>query len=246
MRLDALARTPTPAPDEMAAIQQALDRAMAEIRQISKGLVLPELAHLPAEAIVRLAVEAHQARVPAPVAVELETDGAPPLTPGLRICLYRFVQEGLNNAARHAGGADVAVRLQGGAGMLRLTVADAGAGPPRTTRRGWAAGIARQGRIAWRPLWTGAALRAHGIVDGGRDMSGHRVVVADDHPLFREGVARTLQESGRFAVVATAASGAGRSRRRAAMRRTWCCWTCRCRRAGFGRWNASPCCSPRR
>lgn len=38
-------------------------------------------------------------------------------------------------------------------------------------------------------------------------MSGHRVVVADDHPLFREGVARTLQESGRFAVVATAASG---------------------------------------
>jgi two-component system nitrate/nitrite response regulator NarL len=39
-------------------------------------------------------------------------------------------------------------------------------------------------------------------------MSGHRVVVADDHPLFREGVARTLQESGRFAVVATAASGA--------------------------------------
>lgn len=39
-------------------------------------------------------------------------------------------------------------------------------------------------------------------------MSGHRVVVADDHPLFREGVARTLQESGRFAVVATSASGA--------------------------------------
>ena len=39
-------------------------------------------------------------------------------------------------------------------------------------------------------------------------MSRHRVVVADDHPLFREGVARTLQESGRFDVVATAASGA--------------------------------------
>lgn len=39
-------------------------------------------------------------------------------------------------------------------------------------------------------------------------MSGHRVVVADDHPLFREGVARTLAESGRFTVVGTAASGA--------------------------------------
>ena len=39
-------------------------------------------------------------------------------------------------------------------------------------------------------------------------MSRHRVLVADDHPLFREGVARTLAESGCFDVVGTAASGA--------------------------------------
>jgi DNA-binding NarL/FixJ family response regulator len=35
-----------------------------------------------------------------------------------------------------------------------------------------------------------------------------RIVVADDHPLYREGVARTLAESGRFAVVGEAATGA--------------------------------------
>ena len=34
-----------------------------------------------------------------------------------------------------------------------------------------------------------------------------RVVVADDHPLFREGVARTLTESGQFEVVGQGASG---------------------------------------
>ena len=34
-----------------------------------------------------------------------------------------------------------------------------------------------------------------------------RVVVADDHPLFREGVARTLAESGLFEVVGQGASG---------------------------------------
>ena len=34
-----------------------------------------------------------------------------------------------------------------------------------------------------------------------------RIVIADDHPLFRDGVARTLAESGRFAVVGEAASG---------------------------------------
>ena len=39
-------------------------------------------------------------------------------------------------------------------------------------------------------------------------MTRHRVLVADDHPLFREGVARTLAESACFEVVGTAASGA--------------------------------------
>ena len=28
-----------------------------------------------------------------------------------------------------------------------------------------------------------------------------RVIVVDDHPLFREGVARSLEESGHFAIV---------------------------------------------
>lgn len=35
-----------------------------------------------------------------------------------------------------------------------------------------------------------------------------RIVLADDHPLLREGVARTLAESGLFAVVGEAATGA--------------------------------------
>jgi len=34
-----------------------------------------------------------------------------------------------------------------------------------------------------------------------------RVVIADDHPLYRDGVSRTLTETGRFAVVAQAATG---------------------------------------
>jgi two-component system, NarL family, nitrate/nitrite response regulator NarL len=34
-----------------------------------------------------------------------------------------------------------------------------------------------------------------------------RVVVADDHPLYRDGVARTLTESGKFVVVGEAANG---------------------------------------
>jgi two-component system nitrate/nitrite response regulator NarL len=38
-------------------------------------------------------------------------------------------------------------------------------------------------------------------------MSVVRIVIADDHPLYREGVARSLAESGRFEVVGEAATG---------------------------------------
>jgi DNA-binding NarL/FixJ family response regulator len=38
-------------------------------------------------------------------------------------------------------------------------------------------------------------------------MSVVRIVIADDHPLYREGVARSLTESGRFEVVGEAATG---------------------------------------
>ncbi|WP_169308869.1 LuxR C-terminal-related transcriptional regulator [Paracoccus gahaiensis] len=107
-------------------VQQAAGRAAATteggLRQIARGLVLPELSHLPAGSILRLAIEAHQARCPTPVALVAEAAGDPSLTPGLRICLFRFVQEGLNNAARHAGSAGMAVRLEGGVALLRVTV----------------------------------------------------------------------------------------------------------------------------
>ena len=36
-----------------------------------------------------------------------------------------------------------------------------------------------------------------------------RVVIADDHPLYREGVARSLSETGRFSIVGEAANGPG-------------------------------------
>lgn len=132
LRLDALG----PDAPEARAIGEALDRAMAEIRQIARGLVLPELSHLSAAAILRAAVEAHQARDPAPVLLDLQPGCEPPLGPGLRICLYRFVQEGLNNAARHAGGAGMAVALEGQGGLIRVTVSDAGPGPGPDHRPG--------------------------------------------------------------------------------------------------------------
>jgi signal transduction histidine kinase len=45
-----------------------------------------------------------------------------------RICLYRFLQEALSNASRHAAGAAVRVEVDAGHGRLTATVSDAGPG----------------------------------------------------------------------------------------------------------------------
>ncbi len=101
---------------------------VAEVRAWSRGLSLPEIAGVEPGAIVRLAVEAHESRPGH--AVEVEEHGeAPPMGMEDRICVFRFVQEALNNASRHAGGAPLGVQIWAGKGRLQVAVMDRGQGP---------------------------------------------------------------------------------------------------------------------
>ncbi len=127
LRVDALGQAMNHPPDELTSLCDALGQAMTEIRAISRGLVLPEVADLPAQQIIRLAAQSHQARSGQPVSLKIDDDCPMPLTPALRICLFRFVQEGLNNASRHAAGSNQWVVLICSAG-LRLAVRDDGPG----------------------------------------------------------------------------------------------------------------------
>ena len=52
-----------------------------------------------------------------------ESDDVPP---GVQLAAYRVVQEGLTNAAKHAAGAPVTVRVQRAAGRLEISVEDVG------------------------------------------------------------------------------------------------------------------------
>lgn len=130
LRVDALGRALDHPPDELTVLRDALRQAMTEIRAISRGLVLPDVMDLDAARIVRLAAEAHRARTGQAAALDLD-DGAAalPLTPALRLCLFRFVQEGLNNASRHAPGSQATVLLAHRGPVLRLGVRDDGPGP---------------------------------------------------------------------------------------------------------------------
>jgi signal transduction histidine kinase len=105
----------------------ALDSALTEIRQISTGLRLPELAQLTLADVVRKAARDHEDKTRNRVGVEIGTD-MPPVNLPTKIALYRVTQEALNNASRHAGVSEEEVRMSIQAGELRLEVHDHGSG----------------------------------------------------------------------------------------------------------------------
>lgn len=95
----------------LASLRTSLITALSEIRSISHGLVLPDIANLSLDAIVDLAIEAHVQRTGASVVREGHFGEA---AAGLetQIALYRIVQEGLNNAFRHSQDSSVTVLSQ--------------------------------------------------------------------------------------------------------------------------------------
>ena len=114
---------------ELDAVHGALSTAMAEVRAISRGLILPDIETKDVETIVRMAVSAHTGRTGETVALDIAMPAPLSLGAAKSIGLYRFVQEGLNNASRHGGSRDVTVALRADGVGLALAVRDRGPGP---------------------------------------------------------------------------------------------------------------------
>ncbi|TPK90291.1 sensor histidine kinase [Mesorhizobium sp. B2-4-17] len=112
---------------EVAMIRKTLEDAMREIRGICTGLVLPQIETAATTDILRLAVNEHERRTG--TSVTLKLPGHLP-EPGAseKISIYRFVQEGLNNAYRHGQGKDQVVRAEMKNGRLFVEVSDGGPG----------------------------------------------------------------------------------------------------------------------
>jgi len=128
MRLDSLVPATEDGRREAAALGEALQTALGEIRALSRGLSLPELDRLSLAEVARRAVAAHLRPAGPPVALEYRGPEDPEVAESARICLYRFLQEGLSNASRHAPGAEVGVEVEVGDGWLTAAVADEGPG----------------------------------------------------------------------------------------------------------------------
>jgi signal transduction histidine kinase len=132
LRLDALRPKSKPTAsdvpmDDLERIRSALVDSLAEIRNMSAGLTLPELdAITPSEALAQ-AARIHERRTSTPVSVHV--DALPPhLSNALKACLYRFAQEALNNAFRHGGGKGQSLLGACQDDVLKVVVSDAGPG----------------------------------------------------------------------------------------------------------------------
>jgi signal transduction histidine kinase len=115
---------------EAAELRRTLDDAMREIRDLCRGLSLPELDGRCIPETLEMAIAAHERRTGSTVLrrfAPAATHDRPAPHPVL-ICVYRFVQEGLMNAFRHAGGAGVAVTSETDGRRLVVSVSDAGPG----------------------------------------------------------------------------------------------------------------------
>lgn len=133
LRLDELAEQfgglASEVPEVCDAIRRAAQDALREVRDISRGLALPEIAELSLAEELALVAHRHEQRTGTQVTLAL---GPLPATVSLplKLCLYRFAQEGLSNAFRHASGVGQVLAASCSNGLLNVQVRDSGPGMP--------------------------------------------------------------------------------------------------------------------
>ena len=113
--------------NEFEQIKSSLSEALTEIRSLSAGLVMPELTQLSLKELLTKVVRSHENRTENHVSFFMSN--LPENCPlPLKICAYRFAQEGLNNAFRHARGSGLSFSAKNQDMNLELTITDKGVG----------------------------------------------------------------------------------------------------------------------
>jgi len=133
--------------DEVSLIRQALDQALGDIRNLCSGMTLPEIEGKPLAEVLRTVIGAHERLTDTSVTLEALEECTAAYRPdhSILICVYRFVQEGLMNAYRHANGAGQTVKCSIQKDGLAVTVRDTGPGFDVSAQQTSFPGIGLQG-----------------------------------------------------------------------------------------------------
>jgi signal transduction histidine kinase len=137
MRLDTMAnrlqpgslepRVPGALQDDYKAIRTGLESALADLRSISAGLMLPEIDDLSVAEVAARAVRDYERKSGAKVMLDASGPAVAVSMP-VKITLYRLLQEALANGFRHADAKDQLVRIRIDANALTVEVSDGGPG----------------------------------------------------------------------------------------------------------------------
>lgn len=112
---------------EIEIMRDSLAEALNEIRNITSGLAMPEIEGLSVDQTLRKVVTAHERR--SGMNVNLINSGYTEIIPhSMKICLYRFVQETLNNAFYHGKAEAASVHASFENNTLQVSVTDDGQG----------------------------------------------------------------------------------------------------------------------
>src|SRR5215475_4265949 len=143
LRLDAL--RPPPARDSQSEvfekIRTVLQDCLREIRHLSAGLAPPHLDNLAVGKVLELAVRQHEQRSGSIVHADIGVLPAK-MSSLHKVCIYRVVQEGLNNAYRHAAGIGQTVHAFSDGDELVIEVVDKGPGFSSPNKGGSGLGLA--------------------------------------------------------------------------------------------------------
>jgi signal transduction histidine kinase len=126
---------------EVTSIKKSLQEAMREIRSICHDLILPEIETANFQNVILQAVQRHRERTGVSIALTMAAVEWQP-SPAEKICVYRFVQETLNNGWRHAGGSGQKVLQRLEEHCVVVDVIDTGPGFDPTQIKPTSLGIA--------------------------------------------------------------------------------------------------------
>ena len=137
----------------------------------------------------------------------------PPLPPDVEAAAYRIAQEALTNVIRHAGAEQRAAHLVTENDTLRVEVTDDGHGFTPAQRPGVGLASMRHraeilgGTFDVTTGDAGTSIVASPPAGGSNMTPPVRVVIADDHPMFRYGLRAVLAAADEVDVVGDAADG---------------------------------------
>jgi signal transduction histidine kinase len=126
LRLDKIKGSPQER-DNLLRIHKALTDALSDIRNLCKGLLLPEVRTMTLRDALMFMIRMHERRTG--TTIECTIAELPEQAPEfVKIALCRFIQEGLNNAFKHAGGRGQRIVIAWDGTRIAIEVVDQGPG----------------------------------------------------------------------------------------------------------------------